>query len=386
MRARASTLVFAPWLAPPRQGSLKAAVVSIFRHHTGQAPPLLGAVSQQYYTDLQGKISSQSQSVQATINGYTGSQSNTDKIAQGAQAASNLAQNGFDPSNPQDNAELIQAIAGGMCLAGPVGCSLGGAVLGLWTVGNAIGCPVSNAFASIGLGTGCNYGCRTTGNFTPSSALSIHGPSPAPPIGSFAALAWAALAHYAAQQSNCQGGPPPDVIVDAVVAIYNQTHDGPAEAYFVPPLNAGTISIPIVATDDTVRTWNGVSQEDPNVEYAFELLLEAAQSPLWQGVPNYFGPGSNAVPSVTPPRTVMVNAGPLLRPARVLPLAGHAAVYSQVRSTLPPALLATVRGRSGPTAGFFVPLGAGLGVALWLGNPLFAALGLGLGLYLNRKF
>ena len=365
------------------------------RHHTGQTPSALGSASAQYYAELQGRINSAPSEVQATINGYTGSQANTDRITQGAQAAASLAQSGYDPSSTSDNAQLVAMIAGGMCAAGPVtagvSCALGGMVEGLWTLGNAIGCPVSNAFASVGLGTGCDFGCKTKGVWTPATVLSTQYPSPPPPSGSFAELAWGALAHYAAQKSACQGGPPPDVIVDAVVAMWNQSHEGPAEAYFVPPLNTAPSGAPIVAS---FRQWavNGKGLPDPNVEYAFDLLLQAAQSPFWGGVPTYFGPGDSPGGNLldirpTPPRSVMVNSGPLTaqaRPARTINL--H---ISKLHAPAIEALVASpwIRApNAAPTAGFFLPLAAGVGAALWLGNPLLAAVGLGVGLLLNRKF
>lgn len=278
----------------------------------GALPTFPASVTTSEYTSaLQAQVSAQASSIQQTLAAQTGVDTQNATVAQGASSAASLLQNGFNPQSASDNANLVHVIAGGLCLIPGVGPLLGGALEALWQVGSVIACPVTNAFASIGLGTPCNAPpCRTTGNFT--TAQMLEG-APPMPRGSFASLAIPALASAAAQAANCKQVAPAAVIVDAVVNVWNKTHLGPAVPYVVPALQ--TIGGYLYGGD-----FIGGMNEGPNanVTYAFQPALAAAAARVLTQSGNtiaLFGPPA-PLPGYTlsPPRLVMVNAGALIPP------------------------------------------------------------------------
>jgi hypothetical protein len=290
-------------------------------------PISTGAFSAQ----LEAQIKTQSSSVQQTLAAQTGVDTTDAHVAQGAQSAATLVQNGYNPNSSGDNQNLIHAIAGGLALIPGAGPLLAGAVEGLWLIGSQIACPVTNAFASVGLGTPCGAPpCKTSGNWTPAGLLSSNARElPATPAGSFASLAVPALATYAAQAGNCKGGMPPDVVVDAVVAIWNKTHAGPAASYFVPPIAtlSGSITADLLGIQNQTSGSTPAARagKDPNVYYAFGPIAAILKDGYYQSNPpknvNAAQPwAAFAVPSApagmafTQPRIVMVNTGALLPP------------------------------------------------------------------------
>ena len=207
----------------------------------GIGGPLLS--TSDYTAALQAKLSDASTQAQAELAAQTGVNLNQQRVSQGASSAISLAQNGYNPASDSDNANLVHAIAGGLCLVPGVGPILGAAVEGLWLVGNQVACPLENAFSSIGFGSpspACGGKvCTTSGNWSVASILStlsgLHA-LPKMPKGSFAAFVVPVLAYGAAQNANCKGSAPPATLVDAAVAIWNKSHAGPAVAYLVPAL------------------------------------------------------------------------------------------------------------------------------------------------------
>jgi len=362
---------------------------------TGQsAPAQVSSASASYFASVSDKVNSLQSDARSTIEGTVGTDpQNEQRAANGASAVISLSQNGYNPDSPEDNGKVISVIVGGLAALGPatagVSVLVAGGLEALWQFGNAIACPVSDAFASVGLGTGCNFGSHTTGNFTASKEL--EGDQPPMPSGSYAQLVMAALAHYTAQQGNCQGGFPPDVIVDAVTAIWNQTHQGPSIQVYVPPLTNSTVNSPIIATGGGTTQINNQTIVNPNITYAFQPMSEVLSSPLYHG--NLAAPfGLPSLPAwigyspplgYSPPRTINVNTGPLVK--RVVPL--HAIPIASTSSavTFPDHNLPSGTSLEPSFVKLYLPAIAGIGAAFYFSNPLLALAGIGLGFFWNRR-
>lgn len=295
------------------------------------------AISAQFKADVQTRLSNLSADAQAKILEKTGVDTTQQSVAKGASSAVGLIKGGYDPNNSNDNANLVHVIAGGLCLVPAVGPVLGAAVETLWVVGNAIACPITDAFASVGIGSPCGAGCKSTGNWTAASILAANaGAVPAMPRGSFAQLAVGALATYAAQAANCKGGIPPGLIVDAVVQMWNQTHAGPAVAYLVPPL--AVLPGSLTGTPTLLVTWGSTSGSTPAGQagkdpWAFYGFGPAALAQPYASVGNVaddstwgFATPFTTAPAppgmvATSPRIVMVNSGAVIPRTTVV---GHA--------------------------------------------------------------
>ena len=297
----------------------------------------------QYAAQLQQAASAQfsaaSSSVQATIDSQTSDAAAQARIAQGAASAADLAQHGFNPNDPADNAKLIHAVAGGLCLVPGVGPLLGAYVEGLYLVGNVVAGPVQDFFAGVGLGVRHDAPpCQTSGNWTPAGILSQARGVSIPknvPSGSFADLMLGALAMYSAQTMNCKGGIPAGVVVDAVVSIWNKSHAGPLAPYFVPPIAVGGGGV----APEIVTAWEHVSDSstgnvDPNVFYAFQPTANLRNvgvsnindpSKWWPSLPYPIAPDLPGQ-THTAPRIVQVNTGAPLAPAPALTDAQRAAI------------------------------------------------------------
>lgn len=232
-------------------------------------PTIGDALTDSLHAQLASKLSSAGPAVQGTIAAQTGLDLQNQRVSAGAQAAASLAANGFDPNSSGDQQKLVDAIAGGLTLIPGAGPLLGAATEAVYQIGSAIACPVTNAFASIGLGVPCNAPvCRTSGHWTPQTILAASG-LPRPPKGSFAELVEGALAFYAAKAENCAGGFSASDVVDAAVAIRNHLYSPPAEIVFVPPLyDLGARMVP------------GYSSSDPNIALAFAPWSTVQRSPL----------------------------------------------------------------------------------------------------------
>jgi hypothetical protein len=247
-----------------------------------------------------------------TISSAAGSVASVAVVATGVVSAYSLITNGYDPSLPADNAKFVNAIAGGLALIPGVGIFLAGAVEVLWTVGNAIGCPVTHLFGGTSPACG-DPPCVSSGNWTPGGVLSQSNlPSFTPE--SFGKFVTSALAVQGANVLNCKGGLTPDHIVDASVNMWNQTHAGPAIDYFVPPLSALFspmvpfwplgLNVPVYS-QLTASAFQPVSQTS-------QLVQNWIASPYFVIPPQHgvFEPGQWA-----DARIVQVNAGALLQPA-----------------------------------------------------------------------
>lgn len=289
-----------------------------------------------FQAQLQTKLSTASSDVQAQIYAQTGVDTNQTRVSQGASSAYSLLQNGYNPDSSSDNANLVHAIAGGLCLIPGAGPVLGAAVEGLWAIGNAVGCPLENAFASIGFGSpspACGGKvCATSGNWTAQGILQSQAHLPDMPKGSFASIVMPALATYAAQNLNCKGGFPPGMIVDACAAIWNQTHSGPSEDYFVPPLGLYAAG----GSADIVPAWGSVSNAstgnvDQNVYYAFQSVSSIMARD--GGIDPLNFPKAGALLGTSLARKISLNSGALIAPPAppehpVTTVAKHASVIA----------------------------------------------------------
>jgi hypothetical protein len=135
-----------------------------------------------------------------------------------------------------------------------------------------------------------------------------------------------ALAYGAAQAANCKGAAPPAAYVDAAVALWNETHAGPAVAYLVPELLASVggvapFNLLIAGAGSRVSgtTASAKAGKVANVFYAFGPASRAtAEGVAFRGSAITFWPYTslNAPPGsmTVPPRIVMVNTGALLPP------------------------------------------------------------------------
>lgn len=305
----------------------------------------MDSFSAQAQAQVQSRFDSASTSVKAQIQAHTGVDVNNQRIQQGATSAMSLMQNGYNPDSQQDNANLIHAISGGCALI-PGGAIFGAYIELLWQVGNAIACPVQNAFASIGLGTPCGAPpCAHTGpDATASSVISANTlPSGWNTTGTFSSLVIGALATYAAKTLNCKGGAPPGVIVDACVAIWNKTHAGPAFSIWIPPLGAdigGMSTGALIAGQGVVAGGNspsGQAGQDPNIFYAFQAVQAIQYSAGALAYP-YSGGDTwtpfniiGAPPGIawTQPRVVSLNLGPIAAAEHpAVTVAKHASVIA----------------------------------------------------------
>lgn len=302
-----------------------------------------------YSAQLQARLSAQTSSVKAQIAAATGTDVTNATTTQGAQSAAGLIQNGYNPDSASDNANLVHVVAGGLALIPGAGPILAGAVEGLWVVGNAAACPLENAFSSVGIGSpspACGGKvCTTSGSWTPANVLAANKgalPAIASRTGSFANLVTAALAMYAAQSLNCKGGFPAVAVVDGIVALWNQTHAGPAVPVYVPALLVqpgtgapGSLLIGGAGVHPSGTSAPAKAGQVPNVFYAFDsaALLSGylgqdvtKPSSGFTGWATFALSGVTAPPglTLTAPRTVMINVGaltvPAPRPARTINL------------------------------------------------------------------
>jgi hypothetical protein len=322
----------------------------------GIAPRTMGAVGAMgssydlttpagFSAQVQASLKAQSASVQQQIAAETGVDTTDARVGQGATAAASLAENGYNPDNQGDNDKLVAAIAGGACLIPGVGPLLGGAVEGLYLTGKIAACPVINAFNAIGIGggsPGCGAPpCKSSGPSTPGDVLSHLKHLPAMAKGSFAELAVGSLAFFAAQNANCKGGVPPAAIVDALVAMWNKTHQGPAVGYWIPALDvapSGNLAAPAPAPELFASAANVSDKKtgnvDPNIFYAFQPAASIASKEGFTSVgtgygqrPASFNAAQNWAPFLisggffgsTIPRIVLLNSGALIPPAAPAP-------------------------------------------------------------------
>jgi hypothetical protein len=301
-----------------------------FQRHVGfqhQPPRFLGtsiqgSVTAEFQAQLQGKLSQLSSDATAQLQAQTGIDVNNARVQQGAMGALSIAQHGYNPGDPADNAKLVHAIAGGLALAVPLGTILGAYVELMWDVGNAAACPLLKVFSSIGLTqSDCDSPpCATSGNWSAGALLlgasQSHGLPPMP-TGSFASFVVPALAEYLAQADNCKGGFPPSVVVDAAVNIWNATHAGPAVDLYVPPLSPFLTGVDIIPHGNTTGCLpNGVCDTDPNVAYAFAPL----SSTYWGVISQSPSPPpfTGFVGGYDPARVVSVNSGPAISASKAI--------------------------------------------------------------------
>jgi hypothetical protein len=298
--------VNAPWAGPPEADPIARQL------GFGRAPRArtgLGDVNLQtsFNANLHGYMSNLSAQGQAQLQQVAGIDASNPRVQQGALSALSLIQHGFTPGNEQDEAALIHTIAGGLCLAGPVGAVIGAYVELLWQVGNALACPTEKLFSSLGFGDpspACGgQPCASSGTWTTASVMAASAlPDLSQAQGTFRALAIPALASYIAQASNCKASFPPSVVVDGCVAMWNTLHEGPPVDLYCPPLFADATSEGLV-----IPFWS--QGPDPNVQFAFYPMLllpfTLAQAP----------PPPPEVTPTEPARVLTVNGGALVTPA-----------------------------------------------------------------------
>jgi hypothetical protein len=281
----------------------------------------------QFDAKLQAGLSSMSDAAKAQVLQTTGIDVNNLPAAgalnaqtvAGAAAVLSIAQNGFDPSNPADNAKLVHAISGGLALIVPIGTALAAFVEALWLVGNAIGCPITHLFGGTSPACG-DPPCTSSGNWTPATILGAS-TLPAHPTGSFADLVLGMLAVNGANANNCKGAVTPDHVVDAAVNMWNETHEATGSiGVFVPPLSA--TNAPIIAS-------GGLTVADFQLGVYSRDILSSAFQPIGQapaGIQRWATLGIEwQAPALglkaTPPRVVQINAGPLaVQPSHVVAL------------------------------------------------------------------
>jgi hypothetical protein len=296
-------------------------------------------------------------------------QANQARIDAGVSAGSSILASGYNPDNPDDNQKMIVAIAGGISLVPGIGPVLGGAILLLDGVGQAIA-PV---LYSIGLIS--KPGCSSSGNWTAATVLSTTramlgqwGTMPPAPVGSFSDFALGLLATDNAQSANCKPHMGNFSTLAAAAAIWNANATGPVQLIYVPSLvlQGGGASIGFADPGQVAHAFQPVSadfaakfaSEDPSIF----SLAQGWTSPPWnQGV------GGErplilklAGSSYTPPSA----AGAAAAQAAAQAIAQQAAAPS---TGTPP---------SAPSAAPVVAtvVVGGLGAALWfyLGRPMSA--------------
>lgn len=344
----------------------------------------LGDVQTDFYASLQGRATAAGKSAEASLKAQTGVDVTNARVQAGAAAAVDLAQNGFNPNDPESEAKLVHAIAGGAALLPGVGPLIGGAVEGLYAFGKAIACPTEQFFASVGLSTlppQCGGApCKSSGNWTTAGIIASNAQSlPAMPRGSFAQFAVGALATGAANAANCKGALPPGVIVDAAIAIWNKTHAGPIVAILIPPLNQTNSGITAFGSPSIIAAWQNISGstpaskagKDPYAFYAFgpasamsadhpsgSMNLQTGAWTPWKVAPAL--PGG----TIAPPRIALVNMGPILPPAAA---AAPAPVHKTLAFRLGPQPKPAASGgmSTGAKVATYAAAGGGLYALLW---------------------
>ena len=304
----------------------------------------MDSVSAQLQGQVQSRLDAASTYTKGQIQSVTGVDVNDQRIQKGASSALSLLQNGYNPASDADSAQLIHAIAGGCALI-PGGQIFGAYIELIWQAGNAVACPLESAFASIGMGSpspACGgQACTHTGPDTTAASVIASSELPANwnSLGSFSSLAVGALATYAAQNMNCKGGTPPGMIIDAVVAMWNQTHSNSTSVLvLIPPLALyGAGGAPTIIPWGQNVSNSTTGNVDPYVYYAFQATAAIPSSFNFPSVEgewtSFSNPGTPAVAPFlfgsTPPRMVRINSGPLVTSAgasgsKTTTVAGHA--------------------------------------------------------------
>jgi hypothetical protein len=177
---------------------------------------------------------------QQAWNAQTSPLANDARVVQGAQAGVALITNGFDPSNPADEQQLIMAIAGAVSLIPGIGPVLGAAIVVL----DAIGEVIAQILEAVGL---IWFGCRSSNNWSASTIMAgyaDHAPPTAP--NTFAALAYAAICQNAATYGNCKGTLDNQTVLASVAHFWNQNSSGPPFVVYVPCMYTAFYPFPFV--------------------------------------------------------------------------------------------------------------------------------------------
>jgi hypothetical protein len=280
-------------------------------------------ISASFSSYVNGKVSGLGAQGSAWVQSNTGVDASNPRVAAGASAAATLVSNGFDPTSASDRQAMVSVIAGGLCLIPGVGPILGSALEVLYQIAQPLACPTAKLFHTLGISASdcdsppCSYqGPAPTAETIQNNfdkPVTLHFP------GSFGQITWGALCTNAASAMACKSSVPYDVVVDAVVAMWNATRQGPAADIYVPPLGIApdgmSPTLPIVPTWDqgSGGYWSQTGGVDPNVYYAFFPMVMTPWQTLSAAPP---GPGQkNVLGSYSPARTVSVNTGVLVSTA-----------------------------------------------------------------------
>ncbi len=306
-------------------------------------------VQTQFYSSVKAQATAQvnayGQAGAQWLQTNTGVDANAQVNQQGA-AAAQLFQNGYDPTNQNDNQAMVFVIAAGLnAIQTPpgIGTILSGALLTLYEVAKPMACPVAAFFHAIGISqSDCSSPpCQVNGPApTPGSILSsITLPAGATQPGTFAQFVLGALAQNAASVGNCKSAIPPEAIVDAAVRMWNANHAGPAQDLYVPPLLPFSPIIPAVVNgvNGTIQN-SDTGNVDPNIYYAFLPIGSTDFGDLAHAPPvltsdyyssPFYSTWGFPIPSVA--RTVRVNTGAYTGGASGNAAAGSSSTSSAIK-------------------------------------------------------
>ena len=316
------------------------------------SPDLVVAQGQQAYAQLSGSLQSQWANA-------TSPQANNARIGAGVSSATSLLENGYDPHSDADNQKLITAVAGAVSLIPGVGTVLGGAVLLLDAVGQAI----AKVLEDVGL---IWFGCRSSNNWTTGGAFdAMNAGNALPPTNNrdFASLVLPMLAANFTKVLNCQGALQNLQIVTAAASMWNAGASGPPMTVYVPALAISTSQVFVVDRP-------GYSQ----LPYAFRPAASVYDIPNGDATDNGYGglqAGISNTPA-SPPFILQLNGSTYSPPAQ--PQAAKTVIDMRHTSYQGPLVTAAVTPSTQLTTGKKIAAGVAVATgATLVGSAAYAA-------------
>jgi hypothetical protein len=316
------------------------------------SPDTVFAQGQQAYAQL-------SSNLQAQWASATSPSQNNARIAAGVSSAADLLSNGYDPHNDADNQKLIVAVAGAVSTIVPVGSVIGGALLLLDAVGEA----VAKVLEDVGL---IWFGCRSSNNWTIGGAFDAMNTGNAlPPTNNrdFASLVLPMLAANFTKVLNCQGALQNLQVVTAAASMWNAGASGPPISVYVPALAISTSQVFVVDRP-------GYSQ----LPYAFQRASSVYDIPNGDATDNGYGglqAGISNTPA-SPPFILQLSGSTYSPPAQ--PQAAKTVIDMRHTSYQGPLVTAAVTPSTQLTTGKKIAAGVAIATgATLVGSAAYAA-------------
>lgn len=348
--------------------------------------------------DLQGYVSGQIQSkigdaqaiaakvealpadAKAEWDAATTPEANDARIAQGAQDASDLLQNGYNPDNQDDNKKLLGAVAAGCALIPGIGWAIGAAVALLAAAAYVIA-PFLYKWGLLAKPL-----FTTTGNFSPNQAFSLYTISANQP-NTFANLALNALAQVWADKNNGKATPYYSDVVAGIAALWNAHSSGPQQMLWVPYFNdVNTTPIFSATLGGSALEIPGTRNANPlgmpgDVDLAVWAFMPYDQAAKAGMAPYGFGVTVNSGPFQAPPKLRITATVARARKKLAAQAKGQTAIAKAIASKP-----ATVTSTPVSKNKLHRPLytGGGAVAGFMVGGPIGAAVGAAIGYFLGK--